>query len=84
MPFDPAEIKPRLREYLLTQLIRRPDYPLKDDEPMISMGLIDSFSLAQVAVFVEDTFGVYLPDTDLTVDNMDTLNQMVAEIVRES
>ena len=35
---------------------------------MISMGLIDSFSLAQVAVFVEEVFGVFLPDTDLTVD----------------
>jgi acyl carrier protein len=44
--------------------------------------MIDSFSLAQIAVFIEDTFGVYIPDTDLTVANMDTFDQMVS-VVRQ-
>ena len=83
MTLEAADVRSRLRDYLLTQLIHRPGYPLKDDEAMISSGLIDSFSLAQIAVYVEDAFGVFLPDTDLTVDNMDTLDQMVAEIMRE-
>jgi hypothetical protein len=40
-------------------------------------GIIDSFSLAQIGVFVEDAFGVYVPDTDLSVANMDTIERMV-------
>jgi len=35
--------------------------------PLLTSGLIDSFSVAQIGVFVEVTFGVYIPDTDLTV-----------------
>lgn len=76
-------MKTELRAFICDELLGRADYPLADDEPMISGGLIDSFSLAQIGVFIEDAFGIYLPDTDLTVDKMDTLNQMVARILTE-
>ena len=45
---------------------------------------MDSFSLAQIGVFVEDAFGVYIPDTDLTVNNMDTLNLMADEVIERA
>ncbi len=80
MPADFSDLETRLREYLLKDLLRRPNYALKNNEPLISGGMIDSFSLAQIAVFVEDTFGVYIPDTELTVANMDTLDQMIAKV----
>ena len=79
---DAQEMRDRLRDFVRSELLRKPDYPLADDEPLITGGLIDSFALAQVGVFVENTFGVYLPDTDLTVANMDTIERMVACILR--
>src|SRR5262245_11321637 len=81
-PMDSHEIRERLRDYVRGELLGKSDYPLGDDEPLITGGLIDSFSLAQVGVFVEETFKIYLPDTDLTVANMDTINRMVACIVK--
>jgi acyl carrier protein len=78
------EIKEKLREYIRQELLNRPTYPLDDDEALVTGGLIDSFSLARVGVFIEDAFGVYIPDTDLSVDNMDTVNQMTACILSES
>jgi acyl carrier protein len=74
------EIKAKLKKFICDELIRKPDYPLEDDEHMISGGLIDSFSLAYIGVFIEGEFGVYIPDNDLTVENMDTLNQMADRI----
>jgi acyl carrier protein len=74
------EVRGRLRSYILTELLNNPAYPLKDDEPLITGGLMDSFSLAQIAVFIETAFGVNLPDTELTVANMDTLEQMVSRV----
>lgn len=79
---SPAEVRDKLREFIRTQLLQDPNYPLKDDEPLISSGLIDSFSLAQVGVFVEMTFNTYIPDTDLTVDAMDTINKMAERIAK--
>jgi acyl carrier protein len=43
---------------------------------------MDSFALAEFAVYVEKEFGVYIPDADLTVAKMDTLDQMVARVMR--
>jgi acyl carrier protein len=81
---DALDVKRALRDFIQTDLIRRPDYDLGDREPLITGGLIDSFALAQIGVFVEDAFGVYIPDTDLTVAKMDTLEQMVARVVGEA
>ncbi len=77
-----TEIRTQLREFILTELVRDASFPLANDEGMITNGLIDSFALAQIGVFAEQAFGVYIPDPDLTVAKMDTLDQMVARIVR--
>ncbi len=71
----------KIRTFILEELIREPDYLLEDDEGIISSGLMDSFALAELGVFVEELFDVYIPDADLTVSKMDTLTQMVARIL---
>jgi hypothetical protein len=40
------EVRLKIKQYLCSELLNRPDYPLRDDEPLITGGLIDSFSLA--------------------------------------
>ena len=79
---DPAEIKRRLREFICTDLLGRPDYPLDDREPLITGGLIDSFSLARVGAFAEQAFQADVADADLTAENMDTVDAMVRTILK--
>lgn len=80
---DEQTVKEKIRTYILRELVRDEDYPLEDDEGIITGGLMDSFSLADLGVYVEDEFDVYIPDPDLTVEKMDTLNQMVARVMRD-
>jgi acyl carrier protein len=80
---DRNEVKETLRTFVVNDMIRMPKYNLKDDEPLITGGLVDSFSLALFGVFAEETFNVYIPDPDLTVTNLDTLNQMVDRVMRD-
>lgn len=77
------QVRDKLRGYICRELIRDTSYELGDDEGIITGGLMDSFSLAEMAVFVEKEMGVYIPDPDLTVEKMDTLNQIVARIMRD-
>src|SRR5262245_26105000 len=70
-----------LREFICTELIGRPSYPLDDDEPLMSGGLIDSMSVARLGVFIEREFNRYILDVDLTVENMDTLRRIVAMVM---
>jgi acyl carrier protein len=78
---DPGAVREELRTFIKATLIRDASYPLRDDEPMITGGLIDSFSLAELAVFVERRFGVSIPDPELTVERMNTLDQIVARVL---
>jgi acyl carrier protein len=74
------EIKEKLKNFICAEIMNDPDYPLTYDEPLITSGLIDSFSLAQVGVFVEIEFQIYIPDPELTVDKMNTIDAMAAKI----
>jgi len=81
---DDRTVRENLRQFITRELIRDEAYPLADDEGIITGGLMDSFSLAEFAVYVESGFNVYIPDSDLTVEKMDTLNQMVARVLRDA
>jgi acyl carrier protein len=77
------EVREKVRAYICRELIRDADYELSDTEGIITGGLMDSFSLAELGVYVEKEFNVYIPDPDLTVAKMDTFNQMIARIMRD-
>lgn len=66
-----------LEDFIRTQIIKQPDRALKPDEPLISSDLIDSFNLVDLALFVEDTFGVHIDDSELNSQTFNTLNQLV-------
>jgi len=70
------EIIENLKTFITKELLKNPDYNLKEDEPLFSNGTIDSFAIAQIGVFIETEFNLYIPDPDLTVENMDTLGQI--------
>jgi acyl carrier protein len=76
-----AEVREKLREFIVHDLIRDDEYELEDDEGIITGGLMDSFALAEFGVYVEQEFNVYIPDADLTVAKMDTLDQMVVRVM---
>ena len=71
---------PQLSTFIATNILKQPNRVIQPDEPLISSGLINSFSLMDVALFVEDTFGVRIEDTELNADTFDNLNQLSALI----
>lgn len=76
------QIISQLNEYITKQIMKRPDRTLKPDEPLISVGLIDSFSLVDLSLFVEQTWSVRLDDTELNAQTFDTLDKL-AELIEE-
>jgi len=72
-----TEISNTLSKFIAEKILKQPNKEIKPDEALISSGLIDSFSLMDLALFVEDTFGVKIEDTELNADTFDSLNQLV-------
>lgn len=78
---DRNEVLQKVRAFTLKELLKNPDYALKNNEPLFSSGLIDSFAMAQAGVFIETEFNLYIPDPELTVENMDTVDQITDKIL---
>ncbi len=74
------EIQSKLNAYITTEIMKQPNRTLGADEALISGGLIDSFSLVDLALFVEETYGVRLDDTELNAQTFDNLGQLAALI----
>jgi len=75
-----SETTSALGQYIAATILKQPKRVLADDEPLISSGLIDSFSLVDLALFVEQTFGVRIDDSELNAETFDSLAQLAAII----
>jgi acyl carrier protein len=66
-----------LAQYIATTILKQPNRLIKPQDKLISSGLIDSFHLVDLSVYIEDTFGVHIDDTELNAETFDTLEQLV-------
>jgi acyl carrier protein len=71
-----SQVTDTLGQYIAAKILKQPKRVLRADEALISSGLIDSFSLVDLALYVEDTFGVHLDDSELNAATFDTLDQL--------
>lgn len=69
-----------LAQYITATILKQPKRVLRPDEPLISSGLVDSFSLVDLALFVEDTYNVRIDDTELNAQTFDTLQALASLI----
>jgi acyl carrier protein len=77
---EKTEIIAKLQKAIAEEILNLPQKKIDPNEPLISSGLIDSFSLVDLAMLVEDAFNVRIEDTELNTDTFDTLTQL-ADIV---
>lgn len=68
--------------YIREHLAQDPAQVESTDQPLISSGIIDSFALVELSVFIEEEFGVCVPDPQMTVANFDTVDQGFATLER--
>ena len=63
-------------------ILKQPEVLISKDEALISSGIIDSFSLVDLALIVEDLFGVRIEDFELNAETFDTLDQLAEMVIQ--
>lgn len=48
-------------------------FPLKDDDSVIELGLIDSLKALDIIAFVEEAFGIEVEPDDITQSNFESI-----------
>jgi acyl carrier protein len=77
----PDDLTAQLGKLIAEKILKQPGRVIQPGEALISSGLIDSFSLVDLALLVEDSFGVRIEDTELNAETLDNLNQL-ADLIR--
>ena len=67
-----------ISNYIAAQILKQPGREIANDDALISSGLVDSFSLVDLSIFIEEKFGVQIEDTELNADTFDTLDELAA------
>jgi len=66
-----------LREYLATKT-REDLSTVSDDAELFSTGLVDSFAMVDLLVFLEKHTGTRLGPEDIDLDNLDSVTRILA------
>ena len=77
------ELKERIREYIIDEYVEEgDDIEVTDDTPLISGGLVDSFSMVSLKLFLEGEYNIKIPDEKASAEAFDNVNR-IADLVRE-
>ena len=76
------EMKDMVLEYVIEEYVdEEDDDEVGFDTPLISSGIVDSFSMVSLKVFLEKKCKISLPDKEATPEAFDTVNK-ICELVR--
>lgn len=80
---DPMDDLERvIRDYVVKEYLEEgDDREIADATPLISGGIVDSFSMVSLKRFLEKKYGVQIPDAEATPDAFDTVRS-IAGVVR--
>mgnify|MGYP000267550693 CR=1 FL=1 len=75
-------MKKKLRDFIFQELIfvANPDQ-FGDEDDLLEAGL-DSMGIMRLIMFIEDQYGITLPDTEIEPDNVQTFNALEQWILR--
>ncbi|MFK5948667.1 MAG: acyl carrier protein [Methylococcales bacterium] len=69
-------MKNKLRSFIFEELVFVADpKQFSDDDNLLEAGL-DSMGIMRLIMFIEDNYGITLPDTEIEPDNVQTLNAL--------
>ncbi len=79
------EMKEAVLEYVIDEYVDEDDdVEVAFDTPLISSGIVDSFSMVSLKAFLETKYEVKLPDDEATPEAFDTVNSIVALVSKHT
>jgi acyl carrier protein len=77
------EITKVVRDYIIREYVPEgDDREITETTPLISGGLVDSFSMVSLLRFLEKKYAIHIPDAAATPEAFDTVERIVALVRR--
>lgn len=73
-----TELAAELCTFIDTEVSLDPDTPVQTDTDLLMTGLVDSLGAMEVVYWLEERCGIEIDPVDVTIDNFQTVDRMVA------
>jgi acyl carrier protein/D-alanine--poly(phosphoribitol) ligase subunit 2 len=77
------EMKDLIIEYVKDEFLdEEDDVEITEETPLISSGIVDSFSMVSLKTFLEKKYKIQIPDAQATPESFDTVNKIIELVKR--
>jgi len=76
------EMQKAVLDYVIEEYVEDEDEEIDVDTPLISGGIVDSFSMVSLKRFLENKYAISIPDDKATPEAFDTVNK-ICDLVKE-
>jgi len=76
------DIKDAVLEYVIEEDVEDEDEEVSFDTPLISGGIVDSFSMVSLKRFLENRYEISIPDEEASPEAFDNVNK-ITELVKK-
>jgi len=79
------DLKSKIRQCIVeTFLFGSEEEPFGDDDSFLEKGIIDSTGVLELIEYIEENFRIKVEDDELVPENLDSLNNVTAYIMRKT
>lgn len=76
------DLKDVILQYVIKEYLEDDSEPIDYQTPLISGGIVDSFSMVSLKRFLENKYNIQIPDEKATPEAFDSVNK-IASLVEE-
>jgi acyl carrier protein len=72
------DIKQQVRAFITSNFYVADPSTLADDASLLDQGIIDSTGVLEIIMFLEDTFGFKVADSEMVPENLDSIESIAS------
>ncbi len=76
-------IKEQIRNFVTSNFYVADPASLADEASLLDQGVIDSTGVLEVILFIEETFGISVEDSEMLPDNLDSIERISNFVARK-
>lgn len=77
------DIEREVRSFVITNFLFGQPFDLQAHDSLLGLGLIDSTGVLELVDFLEEHFEIKVKDEEVSPDNLDSLNNIAAYVVKK-
>jgi len=76
-------MREQIIEFIYDEYVEDESMKIEDETPLISSGLVDSFSMVSMKMFLEEEYSIQMTDEEASTEAFDTVKSIMALVQKK-